>query len=120
MYLQKAINRYKEATNNEKSTCCLIAGSKNSCQVCPNYKLRTNKITMKLIEQEIKSQHKLSKDWEYFSLWQEIVTISNELNNIGLSLIDQDIDIKKITIVLDRSKQAIARLEIQKKLTKEK
>jgi hypothetical protein len=124
MYLQKVINRYKEATKNEKSTCCSIAGCENNCVICPNYKIRVNKITMKLIEQEIKSQGKLTKQWKYYSLWQEIVYISTELNNLGLSLMNINVnenenDFEKVTTILQKSKQAIAKLEI-KKLTKEK
>jgi hypothetical protein len=117
MYLQNAINRYKEATKKDKSNCCLVAGCSQQCQECPNYKIRVNKITMKLIEQEIKSQNKLNNNWEYYPLWQEIVTISTELNNLGLSLMNLNVDednLKKITTVLERSKQAIAKLETKK------
>jgi hypothetical protein len=117
MYLQNAINRYKEATKKDKSNCCLVAGSGEECQECPNYKIRVNKITMNLIEQEIKSQNKLTEDWEYYPLWQEIIKISTELNDVGLSLMNLDVtedNLKKITTVLQRSKRAIAKLEIKK------
>jgi hypothetical protein len=117
MYLQNAINRYKEATKKDKSNCCLVAGSSKQCQHCPNYKLRVNKITMNLIEQEIKDQNKLTKEWEYYPLWQEIIKISNELNNVGLSLMNLDVDennLKKVSTVLERSKRAIAKLETKK------
>lgn len=117
MYLQNAINRYKEATKKDKSNCCLVAGTTQQCKECPNYKIRVNTITMNLIEQEIKAQNKLNDKWEYYHLWQEISKISTELNNLGLTLMNLDIEednLKKITTVLQRSKKAIANLEAKK------
>jgi hypothetical protein len=121
MFLQNAINRYKEVTKDENSNCCLIAGSDSTCKQCPNYTLRVNKIIMKLIEVEMKSEGKLTKDWEYYPLWQEIVSISTEMNNLGLSLMNLNVDensLKKVTTVLERSKKAIAKLETKKSLNK--
>jgi hypothetical protein len=117
MFLQNAINRYKEVTKEENSNCCLIAGCDESCKQCPNYKFRVNRITMKLIETEIKAKGKLSKEWEYFYLWQEIYKISNEMNNLGLSLMNLNVDensLKKVTAVLECSKKAIANIEVKK------
>jgi hypothetical protein len=72
---------------------------------------------MNLIEQELKSQNKLNTQWEYYSLWREIVKISTELNNVGLALMNLDItedNLNKVTTVLQKSKKAIANLEIKK------
>jgi neutral trehalase len=72
---------------------------------------------MNLIEQEIKDQNKLNNQWQYYPLWQEIISISTELNNLGLSLMNLDItedNLKKVTTVLERSKKVIAKLETKK------
>lgn len=66
--------------------------------------IKRNKITMKSIKTETESS----------SLWQEILSISTEINDLGLTLINLDVNkdnLQKVTSVLERSKQAIAKIE---------
>ncbi|WP_066116221.1 hypothetical protein [Geminocystis sp. NIES-3709] len=102
-----------------KSPCCELPGEGECCFNCPNYKIRINQIRRNLMSQNLQKIGLPNKDWDYYKLWNQVITISDSADELGLLVSQQEqwdnsknlMIINYLQAIINKGNEAIAELK---------
>ncbi len=96
--------QYVKALMEVNRSCCSIPGAEPKCSYCPNYKIIINQIGRNVMNQQINGYGNPQKDWEYLPIWQELVSLSDHLDEVDLFVCQQESlkesDLQKVILEL--------------------
>ena len=92
--------QYVKALIEVSPTCCPIPGSEPQCGYCPNYKIIINQIRRSLMTQHLNGYGLPNPSWEFYSIWQNIISLSDLVDEVGFFVCQQEkLDDNSVEIV---------------------